>query len=177
METQDRAAERLKAEAVERLKAEAAADAMVDAKTELDCKRKAVITVTTSTDVDIKKTARLMKRELVETFNDYVSKVKEYKAVANTSRETEGKIKVATDYSETMMEVEDLKLQLEVISLKYNVKEEDKPSAGTEASGKVDKSISGMVRLQKITCPKFSGNPRDFGQFKRDFSHMVSVPG
>ena len=34
-----------------------------------------------------------------------------------------------------------------------------------------------MVKLQKITCPKFSGNPRDFGQFKRDFSHMVSVPG
>ena len=67
--------------------------------------------------------------------------------------------------------------QLEVIALKYNVKEEDKPSAGNEASGKVYKSISGMVRLQKITCPKFSGNPRDFGQFKLDFSQMVSVPG
>ena len=54
------------------------------------------------------------------------------------------------------MEVEDLKLQLEVIASKYNVKEEDKPNAETQASNKVDKSISSMVKLQKITCPKFS---------------------
>ena len=34
-----------------------------------------------------------------------------------------------------------------------------------------------MVKLQKLSCPKFSGFPRDFGQFKRDFVEMVRVPG
>ena len=34
-----------------------------------------------------------------------------------------------------------------------------------------------MVKLQKLTCPKFSGIPRDFGQFKRDFDQIVNVPG
>ena len=40
------------------------ADAIVDDKSELDCKKNAAITVTTSADVDVKKTAELMKREL-----------------------------------------------------------------------------------------------------------------
>ena len=42
-----------------------------------------------------------MKRELVESFNDYESKVKDFKTAVNESWETEA-----------MMEVENLKLQL-----------------------------------------------------------------
>ena len=34
-----------------------------------------------------------------------------------------------------------------------------------------------IVKLQKLKCPKFSGVPRDFGQFKRDFDQIVNVPG
>ena len=113
------------------------ADAIVDDKSELDCKKNAAITVTTSAVVDVKKTAELMKREQVKSFNDYESKVKDYKTADNESGETKGKFKVAKDYSESMIEVEDLKLQLEVIALKYNVKEEDKPTAETQASNKV----------------------------------------
>ena len=36
---------------------------------------------------------------------------------------------------------------------------------------------SSLVKLQKLSCPKFSGSPRDFGHFKRDFMELVKVPG
>ena len=33
----------------------------------------------------------------------------------------------------------------------------------------------GAVKLQKISCPKFSGIPREFAKFKRDFNKIVAV--
>ena len=34
---------------------------------------------------------------------------------------------------------------------------------------------NGAVKLQKISCPKFSGIPREFAKFKRDFNKIVAV--
>ena len=64
-------------------------------------------------------------------------------------------------------------VQLQSISLKYPMCESKSGS-----SDRSEESLSScMVKLQKLTCPKFSGIPRDFGQFKRDFNQIVNVPG
>ena len=36
--------------------------------------------------------------------------------------------------------------------------------------------LSCAVKLQKMSCPSFSGSPRDFAQFKRNFNALVNVP-
>ena len=34
-----------------------------------------------------------------------------------------------------------------------------------------------MIKMNKVECPKFSGYPRDFAQFKDEFESIVAVPG
>merc|ERR1711867_153057 len=73
-----------------------------------------------------------------------------------------------------MEEVDELKMQLTAVISKAKALGETifKETSSRDSQGK-----SNLVRLQKLSCPKFSGSPRDFGHFKRDFLELVKVPG
>ena len=45
------------------------------------------------------------------------------------------------------------------------------------SAGRTKAADDAMVKLEKLKCPKFSGQARDFGQFKRDFNQIVNVAG
>ena len=38
-------------------------------------------------------------------------------------------------------------------------------------------SGSSIIKMNKVECPKFSGFPRDYAQFKKEFESIVAVPG
>ena len=63
--------------------------------------------------------------------------------------------------------MEDLIVKLEAIAIEST----------TSRTATVAVADPGVVKLQKITCPKFSGLPRDFTQFKKDFNRLVPVAG
>ena len=67
-------------------------------------------------------------------------------------------------------------VKLEAIAIEQPM---PRPASVPLPSTNVDRSHTGagVVKLQKISCPKFSGIPRDFAQFKRDFNRLVAVPG
>ena len=82
------------------------------------------------------------------------------------SQESEEKFsKILNHRSSITTEVEELCMELEVIAV----------SSGTVPV--TSRSDTSVVKLQKLNCPKFSGTPREFGQFKRDFEQIVNVPG
>ena len=140
-------------------------------KSTLEAKGSAAKYIIDSEDVNVQKTASLTRDELRSALNNYTTKAEEYrKAILD---DKEAKFTPAEDYSAATKQVEEMCVQLQSISLKYPVCE--------SKSGSRDRSEespgSCMVKLQKLTCPKFSGIPRDFGQFKRDFDQIVNVPG
>ena len=88
----------------------------VDAvKKQLEGKKEAAKTVIDSEDVDIKKTAKLVKSELNEALVIYTSKVDEHRSALKSVKESGTP---AVNYSEDINEVEDLKVKLESISIK-----------------------------------------------------------
>ena len=132
----------------------------------LDGRIAAAKSVLDSTDANIKKTARTVKNELRQSLNAYSSKADEVQKLEQKSKSsTEEKPSVMVGRSEIVQEVENIYIELEAIALS---------SSATSAPSGTEKSI---VKLQKLTCPKFSGVPRDFGQFKRDFDQIVKVEG
>ena len=50
-------------------------------------------------------------------------------------------------------------------------------SVGSAHAGRPRAAVDTIVKLEKLKCPKFSGIPRDFGQFVRDFNQIVNIPG
>ena len=54
------------------------------------------------------------------------------------------------------------------------------PKPKTSSSVEDDRSKehkTDIAKLQKLSCPKFSGTPRDFGRGKRNFNKLVNVAG
>ena len=110
-----------------------------------------------STD-DKNKAARAVRNELSSCLKEYNSKVKEFSNMKVTGKDPEGKFStIDNDRSTITTQVEELCVELEVIAV----------SSGTVPV--TSRSDTSVVKLQKLTCPKFSGTPREFGQFKRDF--------
>ena len=115
---------------------------------------------------DKNKAARAVRNELSSCLKEYNSKVKEFSNMKVTGKDPEGKFStIDNDRSTITTQVEELCVELEVIAV----------SSGTVPVA--SRSDTSVVKLQKLTCPKFSGTPREFGQFKRDFEQIVSVPG
>ena len=75
-----------------------------------------------------------------------------------------------------MEEVDELMVQLSAVLSKAKALGET-ISKETLANPRNSQGNSNLVKLQKLSCPKFSGSPRDFGHFRRDFLELVKVPG
>ena len=129
---------------------------------ELDTAR----TLLVSEDDYIKKTAKSVKRDIRSCYESYDSKVNELLEFKLASEDVEEKYSTIVDDRSTIVkEVKSLCMELEAIAIQ---------SGSVTTSDHAEKSV---VKLQKLTCPKFSGIPRDFGHFKRDFDLIVNVPG
>ena len=143
-------------------------------KTSLEGKAGAASLVIKATDLNIKKTAKFVKTELNTALDSYKSKVSEYNnALVSIDKDLEAKFTEEKDYATILQTVEDLVVKLEAIALELPppISTSTSPSSGT------DRISNAVVKLQKISCPKFSGIPREFAQFKRDFDKIVAVPG
>ena len=148
------------------------------AKIELESKKKLASGVIKSADEHRRSSAAQMREELTEALSNYKSKVAEYKAavIFRKSGEAEEKYAPAEDLAANVEEVDELKVQLSAVISKAKalgesiIKETSTNPINTQ-------SDSTLVKLQKLTCPKFSGSPRDYGHFRRDFLELVKVPG
>ena len=110
-----------------------------------------------SSDENVKKTARTVKNELRSSFESYDSKVNELLELKVDCQESEDKHStIAGDRTAIIKEVKTLCIELEAIAV----------SLGSVSSGSSRATENSIVKLQKLKCPKFTGVPRDFGQFK-----------
>ena len=129
---------------------------------ELDVAKALII----SEDGYVKKTAKTVRKDIRSCFESYDSKVNELLEFKLASEDSENKYStIVNDRSTIVKEVKNLCMELEAIAIQSG-------SATT-----LDHAEKSVVKLQKLTCPKFSGIPRDFGHFKRDFELIVNVPG
>ena len=148
------------------------------AKNDLECKKEAANAVIKSSDEHVRATAGVMREELIELFSSYKSKVVEHKTVTMFPKNSasEEKYTQALDYTADMKEVEELKTQLSAVISKAKALGESifKETSTNPINAKTN---SNLVKLQKLSCPNFSGSPRDYGHFKRDFLELVKVPG
>ena len=148
------------------------------AKTELESKKKAAAGVVKSSDEYHRSTAGQMREELAEVFSKYKSKFAEFDAATISSKvkESEEKYEPAKDITKDMEEVDELMVQLSAVVSKAKALGEA-IAKETSANSRNSQGSSNLVKLQKLSCPKFSGSPRDFGHFKRDFMELVKVSG
>ena len=148
------------------------------AKAELDSKKKAASGVVKSSDEYHRSTAGQMREELAEALSKYKSKIAEYKVATISSKveKPEEKYAPAEVITADMEEVDELMVQLSAVLSKAKALGET-ISKETLANPRNSQGNSNLVKLQKLSCPKFSGSPRDFGHFKRDFLELVKVPG
>ena len=143
-------------------------------RTSLEGKAGAASLVIKATDLNIKKTAKFVKTELNTALDSYKSKVSEYdEALVSIDKDLEAKFTEEKDYATILQTVEDLVVKLEAIALELPPPK----STSTSPPSGTDRISNEVVKLQKISCPKFSGIPREFAQFKRDFNKIVAVPG
>ena len=126
-------------------------------------------TVVESTDDGVRKTANLVKIDLDKAIKEYTMKMEEYKSALGLSEE-ESKFKPAEDYTTIVSEAKQMILKLDSVAVSFTAS-----SAPVTDSVKVDRK--NIVKLEKMSCPKFTGSPRDFAQWKREFEALVNVPG
>ena len=142
------------------------------AKTKLSNVKKDAVKVITTSDRDIKKSAQLVHRNLEHSFEFVNNKYVELKTTSKVTATDKEFITKERDL------VRELQFKLEAIFL-TEPEAELKPQLSDVAGPISDPSakLSYAVKLQKMSCPSFSGSPRDFAQFKRNFNALVNVPG
>ena len=118
---------------------------------------------------DDKNMARSVRDNVQNSMNKYVDKIREYKSARAYSIDFELKFSPAEDYTKIMKDTIMVVNSLERIAINHDAKSS---SSTSPLPVSVDR-----VKLQKLSCPKFSGIPRDFANFKRDFNELVNVPG
>ena len=134
-----------------------------------DGKYSAAKIVVESTDDGVRKTASLVKIELDKAIKEYTQKLVEYKSALDLL-EGESKFKPAGDCTTIVGEANEMILKLDSLAVSFTAS-----SAPVTESVKIDHK--NIVKLEKMSCPKFSGSPRDFAQWKREFNALVNVPG
>ena len=132
------------------------------------------------------KPAEYTKTALTQAFNNLVAGSKLAKAGFRARGDDESSYGVVVDYSKEQREMTDLALKLEKIILTQKVNEDRERSSLALAAGETSIHNSTMrdtvtkhsiIKMNKIECPKFSGYPRDYAQFKKEFEAVVAVPG
>ena len=142
-------------------------------KTSLEGKASAASLVINATDLNLKKAAKVVKTELSSALDNYKTKVSEYDdALVSIDEDLGTKFTEEKDFPNIIKTVEDLVVKLEAIVLELP---DTKSTSESPSSTGVDRVSNGAVKLQKISCPKFSGIPREFAKFKRDFNKIVAV--
>ena len=137
-------------------------------KESLECKVNAAKDLIKSEDDNVRKAARSVKKDIRSCFESYDAKVNEYLMHMLGCKESEPKYSEISGFrSIVVKEIESLSVELEAIAI----------SSGSVGIVDSDRKYETMVKLQKLSCPKFSGIPRDFGNFKRDFDQIVNVSG
>ena len=119
-----------------------------------------------------KNMARSVKDNVQNSMNKYVDKIREYKSARAHSIDFELKYSPAEDYTKIMKDTIMVVNSLERIAINHDAK-----SSSSTSPIPVSVDRNNTVKLQKLSCPKFSGIPRDFANFKRDFNELVNVPG
>ena len=133
----------------------------------MEGKAHATQAITDSPDESQKRSARAAKSELKAALEAYSAKVGEYDAAIIALEACPDRLLIEeTQYYGICKITEDLIIKLEAIAVE----------AASSRAAPVAAADAGVVKLQKITCPKFSSVPRDFAQFKRDFNPLVAVP-
>ena len=157
------------------------ADIVETSKKKLDSIKKNAKIVVEAADEHVLATANLAKEELVEALASHETKVVEYKAFSmekNSQGEEEKYTAAITLDALELDEIMELKMKLSaVISKTQGLSEtKSKTSSSVEVNqSKVNKTD--IAKLQKLSYPKFSGTPRDFVRFKRNFNKLVNVAG
>ena len=105
----------------------------------------------------ILRSAKNTKSELKAALQAYFAKIGEYDAVIIALKARADRLLIKENqYHHTCKITEDLIIKLEAIAVQ----------AASSRAPPVAAADAGVIKLQKITCPKFSGIPRDFTQFK-----------
>ena len=134
----------------------------------LEGKAAAAQTLVDSLDESQKRSAKFIKSDFKSALQAYSTKVREYDAALISIEIDPSRILIhQEDFYAVVKTMEDLIVKLEAIAIEST----------TSRIATVAVADPGVVKLQKITCPKFSGIPRDFTQFKRDFNHLVAIAG
>ena len=142
--------------------------------------------ITAEEDKEMKPT-EYVKAALTQAFDNLVAGSKLARAGYKARRDDESSYEAKVSYSKEQRELSELVVKLERITLTQKVNEErEKSSLAIQAVGDAsihnstvrDSSTSrSMIKMNKVECPKFSGYPRDFAQFKDEFESIVAVPG
>ena len=132
------------------------------------------------------KPAEYVKNALTQAFNNLVAGSKLARAGYEARGDVEDTYKTMVDYSKEQKEVSELGIKLERIILTQKVSEKDRSMLAINAAGEASilnstvresASSHSIIKMNKVECPKFSGFPRDFAQFKKEFEAIVAVPG
>ena len=132
------------------------------------------------------KPAEYVKSALTKAFTNLVAGAKLVRGGYEAREDEETSYEAKVDYSKEQREMSELLIKLERIILTQKVNEEKEKSigfhamagAGVLSSTRIDSSSgSSVIKMNKVECPKFSGFPRDFAQFKKEFESIVAVPG
>jgi hypothetical protein len=153
----------------------------VDLKKLLEVDKLVANEVVSSSDPGMIQSAQSAKESLKFSYNNFVkSKADLRKAMKDRGDWDEDIIK-ACDYIAEGKEVHKLISQLDaVIATLTSTMVEGKVKAADldqNASSAKTGSSPSIVKLQKMSCPQFSGFARDFAQFKREFNAVVVVEG
>ena len=142
--------------------------------------------ITAEEDKEMKPT-EYVKAALTQAFDNLVAGSKLARAGYKARRDDESSYEAKVSYSKEQRELSELVVKLERITLTQKVNDErEKSSLAIQAVGDAsihnstvrDSSTSrSMIKMNKVECPKFSGYPRDFAQFKDEFESIVAVPG
>ena len=136
--------------------------AFESAKTKLGYVKNDADKIIKSQDVDLRRSAQLVHKNLEHAFENVSAQcdISDSKSLGNAEYV----------FKERDI-VRQLQFKLEAIFLKDI---EPKPLL---TSSEAPTKLCNVVKLQKTSCPTFSGSPRDFAQFKRNFNALVNVTG
>ena len=141
------------------------------AKTALSIVKTTAATVLASTDPGISITARNVGENVEKALESYINKARELRVAMNACGDESNDVKAATDYEAEAIEVDNTLIKLKAITSAKEVSEDKVASVGGSGSS------SSILKLQKMSCPTFSGNARDWAHFERQFRAVVIVPG
>ena len=156
----------------------------VDLKNLLDVDKLVASEIVSSTDPEMNQSAQSAKESLKVSYDNFVKNKAERRKAMKDRGDWDEDIGKVCDYIAEGKEVRKLISQLDVViaSLSSSTMVEEKVQAvGLDHSASTATARTGsspsIVKLQKMSCPQFSGLARDFAQFKREFNSVVVVQG